>query len=131
MAYADRRNTLTKKQLAQFGKFANRPRAESSERTEERKRLWTDLNDFVNQQHDGSRITSVPGTSPVQLEVLPDSDLPDKLMKAGFELIFRSEETRLGGAVAPEYQARWRRGVRSGGYGFYTVSVFDIRLPTK
>jgi hypothetical protein len=126
--YNQRKYVMSKKDRATLSKWANRP-ASSEKGSEERSRLWTNLNDFVNRQNDGSRVTSVPGTSPVQLEVLPDSDLPDKLTKAGFELIFRSEETRLGGTGAPEYQARWRRGRQSAGYGFYTVSVFDIRLP--
>jgi hypothetical protein len=93
----------------------------------DRVRVWEGLNAFAA-KHD-SKIISPTHSYPVRLETPPDSDLPDKLRQLGYDPIFRSEETRIGGPVSPEYVARWRRGVRSGAYGHYIVKVFEIALP--
>jgi hypothetical protein len=67
--------------------------------------------------------------SPVRIEVAPDSELPAKLTEAGYDLQFHEQTTRIGGPASPEYHARWRRGAKSAGHGFFQVSVFELRLP--
>jgi len=67
--------------------------------------------------------------NPLWLEIPLDSPLPDKLKELGHDLIYCERATRIGGAAAPDYGARWRNGAVSAGYGFRTVDVYSIRLP--
>jgi len=64
-----------------------------------------------------------------RLEIPLESPLADKLKELGYALIFCERPTRIGGTATPDYNARWRNGVASAGYGFHTVDVYLIRLP--
>lgn len=130
MNYSQRRNTLTKKQIASFSKWAvARPskEAEANRVTEQQKKLWTALAQFIREQ--GGWVTSIPGLSPLRFEAMEHSKLPLELTKLGYVLLSRGTTTRIGGAASPEYGARWRQGARSGGYGFLTVSIYELDLP--
>jgi hypothetical protein len=126
MSYAQRKNTLTKKQLASFSKWANRPRADQpNEITERRRDLWRALNQFVADH--GGFVTSVQFASPIRIEVPVGSTLPTKLAEVGYDLLFREQTTRLG-AASVQHDRRGRpRPVT--GYAFYTVDVFELKLP--
>jgi hypothetical protein len=126
MVYADRKNTLTKKQIASFSKWANRPRTDQpNEITAQRRDLWTALNQYVIER--GAAIVSVQYANPVRLEIPVDSPLADKLRELGYDLIFQSQESRIG-AMPVEYDRRGRPRMTSG-YGFSMRDVFLVRLP--
>jgi hypothetical protein len=124
--YSQRKHTLSKKQLATLSKWAAQPKADEglSDRYRE---LWDRLNQYVMER--GGQVTSVRYANPIRLEVPLESPLADKLRGLGHDPIFLERTTRLGGVAAPDYHARWRKGVVSTGYGVTTVDVYEIRLP--
>jgi hypothetical protein len=125
MAYADRKNTLTKKQIVSFSKWANRPRADQPQITEQRRNLWTALNEFIRQN--GGSIVSLQFTSPLRLEVPINSPLPERLAALGYDPIFCEQTTRIG----PQAVQHDRRGraLPTTGYSFNTFDVFHLKLP--
>jgi hypothetical protein len=72
-------------------------------------------------------IVSVEYANPVRVEIAPDSELPARLRELGYDLLYRSSETRIGAAPV-EYDQRGRPRMTSG-YGFHTVDVFELKLP--
>jgi hypothetical protein len=126
MAYADRKNTLTKKQIASFSKWAvARPKADEATISQKQRDLWTALNQFVTEH--GGFVTSVQFAQPIRIEVPIGSALPAKLAAAGYDLVFNSQTTRLG--AAPVQHDRRGRARPVTGYSFHTVDVFELRLP--
>jgi hypothetical protein len=114
---------MSKMDRATLSKWANKPRDEV--KVDQTKRdLWDGLNAFVGER--GGAITSVRHTWPIRLEVDPESKLPEKLIELGHDLIFCSQETRIGPAVSVRHG--WRTNV-NGAYSFRTVDVYSIRLP--
>jgi hypothetical protein len=87
MAHSDRKNVMSKKDIAAMSKWAtNRPRAEQPSITSERRALWDALHEFVRQN--GGAISSVKYASPIRLEVPTDSPLPERLRALGYDPIF-------------------------------------------
>jgi hypothetical protein len=125
--YDRRKNKIDPKDYAKLNsKWVTKP-SQTQDGAIDRVRIWDGLNVFAAKHQ--ARIISPAHSYPVRLETPPDSDLPDKFRSLGYDVVFKSEDTRIGGPVSPEYQARWRRGVKPTGYGFYTVSVFELNLP--
>jgi hypothetical protein len=130
MAYAERKFKLSKQDAAKkFSKWAQKPGTvdETAKVSERQRDLWDALNQYVTER--GALIVSVKHANPLTLEVPLESPLVDKLREQGLDLIFCERRNRLGGVAVPEYDTRWRKGVVSGGYGFTTVDVYQIRLP--
>ncbi len=130
MAYSDRKNTLSKSDVASLNnKWANRPAGPSTSNkviSEERKRLWTSLNEFISQH--GGRVTSTPFSSPVRLEIGTDSTLPDQLAASGLHVVFICQEARVVGATM---NARTERMTRTVPNAFMECNVYEIRLDGK
>jgi hypothetical protein len=124
------RKGLSKKQLASMSKWANRPRPESPDQVTERQRaLWDAINELA--VAGGAAITSPKYADPLRLEISVGSSLADTLKEFGHDLIFLERATRIGGNATPDYGARWRQGVVSGGYGFTQVDAYSIQLKSK
>jgi hypothetical protein len=128
MAYADRKNVMSQKDLRALSKWAGaRPKeAEANQVSEQRRALWIALNAFIGER--GGAIVSPMFVSPVRIEVPPDSELPAKLTEAGYDLTFREQATRIGAPIAEP--VLWgQRSRRNDAYSFRTVDVFELRLP--
>jgi hypothetical protein len=126
MAYADRKHTLSKKQLAAMSKWAaQKPDAvaEKAKITEKQRDLWDALNQYVTER--GAMIVSVKHANPVRLEVPLDSELPAKLRELGYDPIYCEQATRIGAPVSTK-RGRWTN--LNNGYSFRTVDVFELRL---
>ena len=126
MADGDRINTLSKRDLAGLGKWANRPASAQTKKVgEERKKAWTSLNEFITER--GGRVTSVPYALPLRAEVGTDSTLADQLAKSGCRVVFVCRETRVTGAqaISPKVE-RLTRTVPS---AFCEMSVYEVDLP--
>ena len=78
--------------------------------SEERRRLWNMLNQVITER--GGLVVSKQYENPVRIECDPESLLPDFLSKAGWDLIYRAQERRVGG-----------------NNGFRNVVVYLLRLP--
>jgi hypothetical protein len=92
-SYSDRKNTMSKRDLAGLSKWGNRPAGPPINKvTEERKKVWTALNELITER--GGRLTSIPYASPLCVEVRK----PDQLAKSGFHILFVCRETRVTGA---------------------------------
>jgi len=107
MSYAERKNTLSKKQIAAMSKWAaQRPNAaeEAAKISQQRRGLWDALNDFLRQN--GAAIVSVKYANPVRIEMAPDSELPARLRELGYDLVYRNEETRIGAGAVFGYAFR-------------------------
>ena len=129
MAYADRKNVMSCKDLRALSKWAGaRPKeAEANQITEQRRALWTALNQFITER--GGFVTSVQFASPVRIEVAPDSELPAKLAEAGYDLTFCEQTTRIGAPIVES--ALWgQRSTRNDAYAFRSVNIFELKLPT-
>jgi hypothetical protein len=126
MAYAERKNTLSKKDIAAMSKWANRPRAATPETQQPRRDLWDALHDFIRK--DGGAIVSVKYTWPIRFEVAPDAGMATRLRELGHDPIFCEQATRIG---APVFEpGRWgRTRDMNTGYSFRTVDVFELKLP--
>jgi hypothetical protein len=128
MSYAQRKHTMSAKDRASLSKWANKPRDEANKVDQRKRDLWDGIHSFVGER--GGAIVSVRYVWPIRLEVDPESKLPDKLRELGYDPVYLSDETRLGGVAAPDPDAvRWRQGVKTSGYGFRQVRVFELRLP--
>ena len=126
MSYAERKQTLSKKDIAAMSKWANRPRADQPEISEKRRALWQALNQFITER--GGFVTSVQFASPVRIEVAPDSELPAKLAEAGYDLTFCSQTTRIGAPISEP--VLWRqRSRQNNAYAFCAVNVYELKLP--
>jgi hypothetical protein len=129
MSYAERKNTLTKKQLASMSKWATqRPSAaeEAAKVSQQRRDLWTALNAFITER--GGAIVTPMFVSPVRIEVPPDSELPAKLAEAGYDLTFCEQATRIGAPIAKP--VLWgQRSRRNDAYAFRAVNVYELKLP--
>ncbi len=127
-SYSERKNTLSRHDFAALNnKWANRPAGPSTSNkvtSEERKKLWTALNELINQH--GGRITSTPFSSPVRVEVGTDSTLPDQLAKSGLQITFVCQETRIVGA--PSINPRTERMTRTAPSAFMECAVYEVRL---
>jgi hypothetical protein len=123
--YAERKNTLSKKQIA--AQWAKWPRTESPNQITERQRdLWNALNQFVTER--GGAIVSPMFASPLRIETALDSELPDKLRELGYDLIYREQDTRIGAPISKP--GRWGRPRDlNAGYSFRAVDVYELRLP--
>jgi hypothetical protein len=78
MSYSERRHTLTKKQLAQMGKWASpasqqTTAADKAAITQQQRELWDALHSFIRQN--GGAVVSPAHTYPIRLEVTPGSDV--------------------------------------------------------
>jgi hypothetical protein len=126
MAYADRRNTMTKEALRAMSKWANKPQTEKQAKVpDQHRQLWQTLNDFVMAR--SGQIVSPMFVFPIRLEVAPDSELPARLRTLGYDLIYREQDTRIG---APMHGRRWGRlSDLNKAYSFRQVDVFELRLP--
>jgi hypothetical protein len=126
--YSRRKNTLTKKDKFAMSKWgAQQPNRDAPF---DRVRIWEKLNAYLARYD--ARIISPMHCYPIRFEMPPvRSDLPLKLTELGYTVIYRCEETRVGGPASPEYQARWRYRRGSAGYGQYTVAVFELHLPQQ
>ncbi len=127
MAYADRKNTMSKKDITTLSKWANQPRREGEAAISQRQRdLWDALNQYVTER--GAAIVSVKYANPVRLEISLDSPLADKLRDLGHDVIYKSEETRIGAPISEP--GRWGRPRNlNNGYSFRSVAVYELRLP--
>jgi hypothetical protein len=128
----NQRVKLSKLQLAKRNSkwVTQKPTAseEAAKITQQRRDLWDALNQYVTER--AGAITSVKYANPVRLEIPLDSPLADKLRELGYDPVYLSDETRIGGVAAPDPDAvRWRQGVKTSGYGFRQVRVFELRLP--
>jgi len=123
--YSRRKNTLTKKDKFALSKWgAQQPNRDAPF---DRVRLWENLNVYLARYD--ARIISPAHSYPIRFEMPPvASNLPLKLTELGYTVIFRCEETRIGG---PAYETRWRRTSAGSGYGQYTVAVFELHLPRQ
>ena len=87
MAYSERKNTLTKKQLASMSKWpTQRPSAaeEAAKVSQQRRDLWTALNAFITER--GGAIVSPMFVSPVRIETAPDSNCRPSSPRPGMTL---------------------------------------------
>jgi hypothetical protein len=128
MSYAERKNTLSKKQIAAMSKWATqRPSAaeEAAKVSQQRRSLWDALNEFIRK--DGGAVVSVKYTSPIRIEAATDSELPARLRELGYDLMFREQATRLG--AAPLEHDRRGRPRPVTGYSAISVNVYELRLP--
>jgi hypothetical protein len=83
------------------------------------------LNEFLRQN--GGAIVSVKYASPIRIEVAPDSEIPAKLAEAGYDLVFREQDTRIGAPISEP--GRWGRPRDlNTGYSFHAVNVYELRL---
>jgi hypothetical protein len=127
MSYSQRRNTMSKRDIAAMSKWAAaRPRTGEATITQKQRDLWDALNSYVMER--GAAIVSAKYANPVRLEIPVDSPLPDKLRGLGYDLIFRSEETRIGAPIA-EHALWGQRSNRNNAYSFRAVTVLELRLP--
>jgi hypothetical protein len=62
---------------------------------ERRAQLWNALNRFIIES--GAGVTSVPGVSPLRIEISKTSNLPTQLMDAGYTVHQCGRVTRIGG----------------------------------
>ena len=62
---------------------------------ERRNQLWSALNRFIIES--GAAVTSVPGISPLRVEISKTSNLPTQLMDAGYAVHQCGRVTRIGG----------------------------------
>jgi hypothetical protein len=98
---------LTKRDKAALSRWATQP---SKDGPIDQVRLWESLNAYVTKH--GGRIISPLHSYPLRLETPPGSELPQKLGELGYDLIYKAEETRIGGPV-------WQ----------YKVAVYELSLP--
>jgi hypothetical protein len=129
MAYADRKNTMSKEALRAMSKWAvARPtkEAEANRVSQQRRDVWTALNAYITER--GGAIVSPMLASPLRIETAPDSELPGKLRQLGYDPIFCEQTTRIGAPVAEP--VLWgQRSRRNDAYAFRAVNVFELRLP--
>jgi hypothetical protein len=60
-------------------------------------------------------------------KVAPDSEIPAKLAEAGYDLVFREQDTRIGAPISEP--GRWGRPRDlNTGYSFHAVNVYELRL---
>ncbi len=72
MAYTDRKNRMTKADIAATSQWANRPAPVSVKKiSEEQRRLWSALNEYIRQH--GGFVVSLPFASPMRVEVIAGS----------------------------------------------------------
>jgi hypothetical protein len=125
MADGNRINTLSKRDLAGLGKWANMPAgAQTKKLGEERKKAWTSLNEFITER--GGRVTSVPYALPLRAEAGTDSTLADQLAKSGCRVVFVCRETRVVGASI-NAKAERLSGVTPS--AFREMNLFEVDLP--
>jgi hypothetical protein len=134
MTYAERKNTLSKKDIASMSKWAaQRPNAadEAAKISQQRRNLWDALHDFIRKG--GGAIVSLKYENPVRLEIPVDSPLADKLRELGWTLIDRGQETRIGPQMLThDLKGRPKdRPALGSGYAFNQRLCFDVLLPTK
>ena len=60
-----------------------------------RNELWDNLNRYVRES--GGAVVSLPGASPLRVEVVQNSNLPRLLMDAGYAVHLGERITRIGG----------------------------------
>jgi hypothetical protein len=60
-----------------------------------RAELWDNLNRYVREC--GGSVTSIPGTSPLRIEISKTSNLPTQLLDAGYTVHQAGRVTRIGG----------------------------------
>jgi hypothetical protein len=125
-SYSERKNTLSRHDLAGLNsKWANRPAGPSTRGlSEERRRLWTALNQAISER--GGKVTSVPFTSPMRVEVDTHSTLPEQLARSGFQVVFICQEMRVTGATS--MNAKAERLTRTAPSAFMECAVYEIRL---
>jgi hypothetical protein len=60
-----------------------------------RNELWQSLNRFVRES--GGNVVSIPGTSPLRIEINKNSNLPKQLLDAGYAVHQAGRTSRIGG----------------------------------
>jgi hypothetical protein len=60
-----------------------------------RNELWQNLNRYVREN--GGAVVSIPGTSPLRIEISKTSNLPTQLIDAGYAVHQAGRVTRIGG----------------------------------
>jgi hypothetical protein len=126
MSYAERRNTLSKKQIASMSKWAAaRPKADEATISARQRNLWDALNQYVTER--GAAIVSVKYANPLRIEVATDSELPARLRELGYDPTFCEQVTRIG-AASVRHDRRGRPQMTSG-YGFSVRDVYLLKLP--
>jgi hypothetical protein len=123
VAYADRKNVLSKQDVARMSKWANRPR-EENKIDQARKDLWDGINNFCNER--GAAVTSVRHTWPIRIECDPESELPKRLRELGHDPIFLQQETRIGAPLSS--RQGWRTNSNAA-YSFHTRDVYELQFP--
>jgi hypothetical protein len=98
--------------------------APSGATTDQRRDLWTALNEFIRQN--GGSIVSLQFTSPVRVELVQGSSLAASLTAMGFDPIFVERVSRFG-PIAAEPVLRRRRATTPTD-GFRAVDIFELRL---
>src|ERR1700741_290798 len=101
MSYAERKNTLSKKQIAAMSKWAaQRPNAadEKAKAQQQHRELFDGLNEFLIKN--GGAITSVKYASQIRLELVRGSSLAASLTAMGFDPIFVEQVSRFGPIAA-------------------------------
>jgi hypothetical protein len=128
MSYSDRKNVLSKRDLAKANSkwAAQRPRADKAKVSQQQRNLWERVHAFVRQN--GGSITLPPYHSPIRLEVEPLSGLP-AVQADSFDVIFLCHESRLGAPVKESPLWGRRNKQNPGAYGFHQVAVYEVRLP--
>jgi hypothetical protein len=76
----------------------------------------------------GGSISTPPYHWPAQLEVQPESELPDKLRSLGWTLISRAQITRIGQDITHDRRGGPKPGTS---YGFNVRHVFEILPPQR
>jgi len=120
MTYSQRKNLMTKQDKVAMSKWAmQQPGAaeEAAKASQQRRDLWDAINRYVTER--GGTITSKPYETPIRVEIRdPDSELPNKLAEAGYDLIEKCNEVRIGPPKPGE-----------GSHSFQRVKVFHLRIP--
>jgi hypothetical protein len=124
MAYADRKHTSSKLELARRNsKWANHSRSDG--KIDQRKKdLWDGIHQYIGER--GGAITSVRHVWPIRLEVDPESELPAKLAELGYDPIFCEQATRIGPPLSS--RAGWKTNSNAA-YSFHTRDVYELCLP--
>ena len=91
--------------------WLNRPRSQTTDPLEQRKRLSEALTEYV--QQNGGWVTSPPGAKNLRIETPQNSALPTKLLELGYAVRSAGINTRIEGG------------------SFMPVEVIDISLPGK
>ena len=122
-----RMHRFSKLELAKRNsKWTQKPSAgdEKAKLDQHRRDLWNAINQFVSER--GGFVTSVQYTSPIRIEVPPDSELPAKLKELGYDPIYCEQATRIGAPVSSQ-RGRWVN--YNSAYSFHVRDVYELRLP--